>query len=176
MPPGILLNHTSGRAHQIPRAKATAASAPPNCRPSESKSRISRSNSSRDIPSSAPTRESCKGATASPRRSKIGASHRAIRVQKPHSASKNSHPRACRPFPSVNSDVSEIIFVGQTFLSVFLLFFSLLCFALLCFAFCSSILLFFSANLSVLCVSALSFLFSSILLSAVSCQLLAVSR
>src|SRR5271166_5736260 len=47
IPPGTLLNHTSGRAHQISRAKATAASAPPNCRPSESKSRISRNNSSR---------------------------------------------------------------------------------------------------------------------------------
>jgi hypothetical protein len=121
IPPGTRLNHTNGRAHQISLAKATAASAPPNCRPSESKSRISRSNSSRDIPSKAPTRGSCKGATANPRRSKIGANHRAIRVQNAHSASKNNHPRACRPFPSVNSDVSEIIFVRQTFLSVFLL-------------------------------------------------------
>src|SRR5580704_6983004 len=109
IPPGILLNHTSGRAHQISLAKATAASAPPNCRPSESKSRISRSNSSRDIPSKAPTRESCRGATASPLRSKIGDNHRAIRVQNAHSTSKNNHPRACRPFPSVNSDVSEIM-------------------------------------------------------------------
>ncbi len=121
IPPGTLLNHTSGRAHQISRANATAASAPANCRPSESRSRISRNNSSRVIPSSAPTRGSRNGATASPRRSKIGASHRAIRVQNAHSASKNNHPRACRPLPSVNSDVSEIILVGQTFLSVSLL-------------------------------------------------------
>jgi hypothetical protein len=117
-PPGTLLNQTSGRAHQISCAKATAASAPPNCRPSESKSRISRKSSSRDIPRSAPTRGSCKGATASPLLSSIGASHRTIRVQNAHSTSKNNHPRACRPFPSVNSDVSEIISVGQTFLSV----------------------------------------------------------
>lgn len=121
-PPGTLLNHSNGRAHQISRAKATAASAPPNCRPSESRSRISRSNSSRDIPSKAPTRGSCNGATANPRRSKIGANHRAMHVQNPHSASKNNHPRACRPFPSVNSDVSEIISVGQTLLSVSFLF------------------------------------------------------
>src|SRR5208282_6763869 len=72
-------------------------------------SRISRNNSSRVIPNSAPTRGSCNGATASPLRSKIGANHRAIRVQNAHSASKNNHPRACRPFPSVNSDVSEIM-------------------------------------------------------------------
>jgi hypothetical protein len=30
-------------------------------------------------------------------------------VQNLHSASKNSHPRAWRPLPSVNSEVSEII-------------------------------------------------------------------
>jgi hypothetical protein len=30
-------------------------------------------------------------------------------VQNAHSASKKSQPRACRPFPSVNSDVSEIM-------------------------------------------------------------------
>ena len=107
--PGILENHTSGRAHQISRARATAASAPPNCRPSESRSRISRKSSSRDIPSKDPTRGSCNGATASPLLSRIGANHRAILVQNPHLASKNNHPRACRPFPSVNSDVSEIM-------------------------------------------------------------------
>jgi hypothetical protein len=110
MPPGILLNHTNGRAHQISRAKATAASAPPYCRPSESKSRISRNNSWRDIPSKAPTRGSCNGATARPLRSRIGANHRASRVQNAHSASKNNQPRAWRPFLSVNSDVSEIMF------------------------------------------------------------------
>ena len=121
MPPGTLLNHTSGLAHQISRASATTASAPPYCRPSESKSRISRNNSSGVIPSKAPTRGSCNGASASPLCSKIGASHRAIRVQNTHSASKNSHPRACRPFPSVNSDVSEIIFGHFLLLPAFLL-------------------------------------------------------
>src|SRR5256885_6590764 len=36
---------------------------------------------SRDNPSNAPTRGSCNGANAIPRRSRIGASHLAIRVQ-----------------------------------------------------------------------------------------------
>ncbi len=108
--PGICASHTNGRAHQISRATASTASAPPNWLPSESKKRSSRNNSAFGKPSSAPTRGSWSGATASPRRSRIGNSHRAIRVQNPHSASKNNHPRACRPFPSVNSDASEIMF------------------------------------------------------------------
>src|SRR5437016_55680 len=107
--PGIFEIHTSGRPHQISRASATAASAPPNRLPSLRRNRISRINSSRDNPSSAPTRGSCSGASAMPRRSRIGASHRAMRVQNLHSASKNSHPRACRPFPSVYSLTSEIM-------------------------------------------------------------------
>src|SRR2546430_4943584 len=107
--PGIFEIHTSGRPHQISRASATAASAPPNRLPSLRRNCISRINSSRDNPSSAPTRGSCSGASAMPRRSRIGASHRAMRVQNLHSASKNSHPRACRPFPSVYSLTSEII-------------------------------------------------------------------
>jgi hypothetical protein len=107
--PGIAASHTNGRAHQISRAKATHASAPPYGRPSPSNTRISRINSVFDKPSSTPTRSSCNGATAIPRRCKIGANHRAIRVQHLHSASKNNHARACRPFPSVNSEASEIM-------------------------------------------------------------------
>src|SRR5256886_9432576 len=109
--PGIFEIHTSGRPHQISRASATAASAPPNRLPSLRRNCISRINSSRDNPSSAPTRGSCSGASAMPRFSRLGASHRAMRVQNLHSASKNSHPRACRPFPSVYSLTSEIIAV-----------------------------------------------------------------
>src|SRR6267143_7315107 len=107
--PGIFEIHSSGRAHQISRARATAASAPPNRLPSLRRNCISRIKSSRGSPSSAPTRGSCNGASAIPRRSRIGASHLAIRVQNRHSASKNNHPRACRPFPSVYSLTSEII-------------------------------------------------------------------
>src|SRR5260370_16355734 len=107
--PGIRANHTSGRAHQISCATASTASAPPYWLPSESRKRSSRNNSDFGKPSSAPTRGSCSGATASPRRSRIGRSQRAIRVQKAHSASKNNQPRACRPFPSVNSDAGEIM-------------------------------------------------------------------
>jgi hypothetical protein len=107
--PGIFASHTSGRPHQISRANATAASAPRYWLPSESKNRISRSNSASGNPSNALTLGSCKGANPSPRLPRIGASHRAIRVQNTHSASKNSHPRACRPLPSVNSDASEIM-------------------------------------------------------------------
>jgi hypothetical protein len=107
--PGILEIHTSGRPHQISRASATAASAPPYWLPSLSKNLISKSNSCGGIASSAPTRGSCSGASAIPRRSRIGAIHLAIRVQNLHSASKNSQPRACRPFPSVYSLTSEIM-------------------------------------------------------------------
>src|SRR4029077_17179750 len=107
--PGIFEIHKSGRAHQISRASATAASAPPNRLPSLRRNCISLINSSRDNPSNDPTRGSCSGASAIPRRSRIGASQRAIRVQNLHSASKNSHPRACRPFPSVYSLTSEIM-------------------------------------------------------------------
>src|SRR6267378_2459908 len=109
--PGIFEIHRSGRSHQISRASATAASAPPYWLPSLSRNFISSISSSRGIPSSAPTRESCSGASAIPRRSSIGAIHRAVRVQNWHSASKNSHPRACRPFPSVYSLTSEIMFL-----------------------------------------------------------------
>src|SRR5258706_12528542 len=109
--PGILEIHTSGRPHQISRASATAASAPPYWLPSLSRNLISSINSSRGIPSSAPTRGSWSGASAIPRRSRIGAIHLAVRVQNLHSASKNNHPRACRPFPSVYSLTSEIIAV-----------------------------------------------------------------
>src|SRR5207245_4624285 len=108
--PGILEIQSSGRPHQISRASATAASAPPNRLPSLRRNCISRISSSRDNPSNAPTRGSCNGASAIPRRSRIGASQRAIRVQNLHSASKNNHPRACRPFPSVYSLTSEIMF------------------------------------------------------------------
>src|SRR5256884_662287 len=107
--PGIFEIHTSGRPHQISRASAPAASAPPNRLPSLRRNCISRINSSRDNPSSEPTRGSCSGASAIPRRSRIGASHRATRVQNLHSASENSHPRACRPFPSVYSLTREIM-------------------------------------------------------------------
>src|SRR6267142_1615058 len=109
--PGIFEIHSNGRPHRISRANATAASAPPYRLPSLRRNCISRINSSRDNPSSAPTRGSCSGASAIPRRSKYGAIHRAILVQNLHSASKNNHPRACRPFPSVYSLTSEIIAV-----------------------------------------------------------------
>src|SRR5258708_6431106 len=66
--PGIFEIHRSGRSHQISRASATAASAPPYWLPSLSRNFISSISSSRGIPSSAPTRESCRGATAIPRR------------------------------------------------------------------------------------------------------------
>src|SRR6266436_3795342 len=107
--PGIFEIHDSGLAHQISRASATAASAPPNRLPSLRRNCISRISSSRGIPSSAPTRGSCSGANDIPRRSRIGAIHLAIRVQNRHSASKNNHPRACRPFPSVYSLTKEIM-------------------------------------------------------------------
>src|SRR5712692_1242025 len=107
--PGIFEIHNSGRAHQISRASATAASAPPYRLPSLRRNCISRINSSRDNPSNAPTRGSCSGASAIPRRSRIGAIHFAILVQNRHFASKNNHPRACRPFPSVYSLTSEIM-------------------------------------------------------------------
>jgi hypothetical protein len=106
---GILVNQTRGAAHQIWRATARTASAPPNCSPSEVMKRNSRKSSSRVIPRSAPTRGSCSGASANPRRVRIGASHRANRVQKEQSSSKKSQPFACRPFPSVYSLVREII-------------------------------------------------------------------
>src|SRR5882672_12770117 len=109
--PGIFEIHRSGRPHQISRANATAASAPPYRLPSLKRNCISRINSSRDNPSSTPTRGSCSAAKASPRRSRIGASHCAILVQNLHSASKKNHPRACRPFPSVYSLTTEIIAV-----------------------------------------------------------------
>src|SRR5713226_5649799 len=117
--PGIFEIHNSGRAHQISRASSTAASAPPYRLPSLSRNCISRINSSRDNPSSGPTRGSCNGASAIPRRSRIGASHRAIRVQNLHSASKNNHPRACRPFPSVYSLTSEIMAPSFPYFSSF---------------------------------------------------------
>src|SRR5216684_7908261 len=107
--PGIFEIHSNGRPHQISCASATAASAPPYRLPSLRRNCISRINSSRDNPSNAPTRGSCSGASAIPRRSRIGAIHLAIRVQKRHSASQNNHPRACRPFPSVYSLTSEIM-------------------------------------------------------------------
>src|SRR5467141_2867927 len=109
--PGIFEIHSSGRAHQISRARATAASAPPNRFPSLGRNCISRIKYSRGNPSSAPTRGSCRGASAIPRLSRIGAIHLAVRVQNRLSASKNNHPRACRPFPSVYSLTSEIIAV-----------------------------------------------------------------
>ena len=71
--------------------------------------RISRISAIGDKPRRAATRASCNGATPIPRRLRIGATHCAIRVQNPQSASKNSHPRAWRPFPSVNSEASEIM-------------------------------------------------------------------
>src|SRR3989442_1743976 len=95
-----------------------AALDPPYWLPSLSSRRISIINSSRDIPSSAPTRGSCSGASAIPRRSKYGASHRANRVQNRHSASQNNPPRACRPFPSVYSLTSEIIAASASLLCV----------------------------------------------------------
>src|SRR5215472_1980231 len=109
MAPGIFENHTSGAAHQISRASSTAASAPPYRLPSHSRNCISFINSSCDRPSNATTRGSWSGASAMPRRSRMGTSQRATRVQNLHSASKNSQPRACRPFPSVYSLTSEII-------------------------------------------------------------------
>lgn len=107
--PGSLESHTSGRAHQTSRAKASTASAPPDCLPSDKTKRNSRSKSFRESPSNAPTRGSCSGASSRPRRLRIGASQRAIRVQNLQSASKKSQPRAWRPLLSVNSDVSEIM-------------------------------------------------------------------
>src|SRR2546422_770645 len=85
------------------------APAPPHRLPPLKRNCIPRINSSRRSPSSAPTRGSCNGASSSPRFSRIGASHRATRVQNRHSASKKNHPRACRPFPSVYSLTSEIM-------------------------------------------------------------------
>src|SRR5207245_3172288 len=107
--PGIFAIHSSGRPHQISRASATAASAPPNRLPSLRRNCISRLSCVRDKPSNAPTRGSCSGARAIPRFSRIGTSHRAMRVQNLQSASKKSQPRACRPFPSVYSLTSEIM-------------------------------------------------------------------
>src|SRR6266481_2349172 len=109
--PGILEIHSNGRPHQISRANATAASAPPYRLPSLKRNCISRINSSRDNPSTTPTRGPCSAATASPRRSRIGASHCAILVQNLHPASKKNNPRACGPFPSGSSLTNEIIAV-----------------------------------------------------------------
>src|SRR6266446_4099853 len=109
MAPGRFANQTNGRAHQISRATATTASAPPYCAPSDNRNRSSLRRTSFFIPSSAPTRGSCSGATAMPRRSRIGAIQRAIRVQNPHSASKKSQPLARRPLPSVYSFAREIM-------------------------------------------------------------------
>jgi len=92
--PGSPASQTNGFAHQISRATATTARAPPQFLPSPNKKRNSFSNSFLLMPSSPLTRGSCKGATPSPLRARIGASHRAIRVQNPHSASKNNHPLA----------------------------------------------------------------------------------
>src|SRR5208282_2553149 len=109
MTPGILAAQTRGRAHQISRARASTASAPPYCVPFCKRKRNSRRSSCRDIPSSAPTRGSWSGATAKPRRARMGASHRAMRLQKLQSASKKSQPFAWRPFPSVYSLANEIM-------------------------------------------------------------------
>jgi hypothetical protein len=118
--PGAAASQNSGRAHQISRDSATAASAPPNCRPSLSSSRISRNKSICERPRSGPTRESCSGAKANPRFCNAGARARTILTQKAQSESKKSHPRACRPLLSVNSEVSEIMTLiskAQTFLT-----------------------------------------------------------
>jgi hypothetical protein len=109
MTPGIFESHTSGRPQPISRVIATIASAPPYWRPSASRKRSSRINSDRDKPNRTPTRGSCSVAVARPRRSRMGATQRAHCVQKPHSASKNSQPRACRPLLSVYSLAREII-------------------------------------------------------------------
>src|SRR5215472_148469 len=111
--PGIFETQTSGAPHQISRANSTAASAPPYRLPSLSSNCISFIKSSYDKPSSSATRGSCSGANAIPRRSMMGASQRAMRVQNLQSASQKSQPRACRPFPSVYSLTSEIIFFSR---------------------------------------------------------------
>jgi hypothetical protein len=99
----------NGRAHQTSLATPSTASAPLSCVPPLERNLISFNNSSRESPSNAPTRASCNGASANPRRARAGASHRAIRVQNAHSASKNSQPRARLSFRSVNSSASVII-------------------------------------------------------------------
>ena len=112
--PGSLESQTSGRAHQISWASATAASAPPVCWPLLNSRRISSSNSLGDKPRSVPTRGSCNGASANPRFCSAGTRARTILTQKTHSASKNSQPRAWRPLLSVNSEVSEIMAVHRS--------------------------------------------------------------
>src|SRR5258708_861689 len=109
MAPGSFANQASGSPHQISRATATTAWAPPYCLPSDRRNRNSINSASLFIPSKAPTRGSCSGATAMPRRLRIGEIQRALRVQKAHSASKKSQPLAWRPFPSVYSFASEIM-------------------------------------------------------------------
>lgn len=110
--PGTRETQTSGRPHQISRAMARTASAPPECEPSLMSKRSSWRSSRRDMPSNAPTRGSCSGATPIPRRRRMGVSQRAVRVQKPHSASKKSHPRALRSYLSVNSLARVIMFLS----------------------------------------------------------------
>lgn len=117
--PGIFESQTSGMAHQISLESSTAASAPPKCVPSQCRNRISRRRSCGVSPSSAPTRGSCRGAIPSPRFSKAGAMACATRVQNLQSASKNNHPRACRPFPSVYSSTREIMAYPATFFAPF---------------------------------------------------------
>jgi len=92
--PGISRNK-DGRHHQIPRARATAASAPPNRLPSLRRNCIP---SSFFSPQSRVVSHagSLQSASASPRRSRIGGTSRDP-VQKPALASKKNHPRACAP-------------------------------------------------------------------------------
>ena len=88
--PGTLDAHKSGRAHENSRATARMASTPEYCVPSPDTKRIVDSNSARERPSSTPTRGSCKGATARPRRLIGAVSHIAMPVQNLHSASKTT--------------------------------------------------------------------------------------
>ena len=107
--PGTLASHKNGRTQPNSRTTANTASAPAYRLPSSNTNRITDSNSFCERPSSAPTRGSCSGATARPRRFIGPISHLAVRVQNSHSASKKSQPRACRPLLSVISDANEIM-------------------------------------------------------------------
>jgi len=84
------------RHHQISRASATAASAPAESPPSLRRKLHLPPSILSPSPSSAPREGSCKGASASPRRSRIGAAIARSRVQNGTSGQRKPPP-ACRP-------------------------------------------------------------------------------
>src|SRR5216683_689125 len=115
--PGICASHTNGRAHQISRATASAASAPPNWLPSESKKRSSRNNSAFGKPSSAPTRGSWSGLAVALKNRQQPSRHpradSALRVKK-------QPPPRVPPFPirKLRLQRNHVLLVGQPFLAV----------------------------------------------------------